>query len=124
MKLFIFHSLHDSSGNVIMEPFFHGLSVLCQNSGGPGVLVDDTCGIALDTSGHSVQSLINAMTDSLVWLFADRSRLARLSAGAQIRARERSWDALAEDIYAPIELGSVVLAVNYQPAKCKPVKAE
>ena len=38
---FLFPSLHDSSGNVVLEAMSHGLPVVCFDLGGPGVLVTD-----------------------------------------------------------------------------------
>lgn len=101
--LLIFPSLHDSSGNVILEAFSHGLPALCLRLGGPGVLVDDTCGIALDTSGKSVQKLVEELADKLVCLSTDHSMLAALSAGAHQQASSRSWNAVVELIYKPFE---------------------
>ena len=101
--LLIFPSLHDSSGNVILEAFSHGLPALCLRLGGPGVLVDDTCGIALDTSGKSVQKLVGEMADSLVHLSSDSLKLAALSAGAYQQATARTWNSVVEFIYQPYD---------------------
>lgn len=101
--LLIFPSLHDSSGNVILEAFSHGLPVLCLDLGGPGVLVDETCGIAVDTTGHSERTLVQALADGLAKFFEDRQELVRRSAGARQRARDQTWDGLAERVYAPIK---------------------
>ncbi|MER2517501.1 MAG: glycosyltransferase family 4 protein [Candidatus Accumulibacter phosphatis] len=102
--LLVFPSLHDSSGNVILEAFSQGLPVLCLNLGGPGVLVDDTSGIALETTGLSVQRLVESMADKLVELVGSRSKLEQLSLGARARALEHTWDAAVENIYVPLEL--------------------
>lgn len=108
----LFPSLHDSGGMVVLEAMQHGLPVVCLKLGGPGVLVDDTCGIALDTHHHSERSLIDAMTDGLVGLFADRRAMMHKSAGAQKRALECAPDILLADIYAPIERACAVMTVR------------
>lgn len=108
----LFPSLHDSGGMVVLEAMQHGLPVVCLKLGGPGVMVDETCGIALDTSGHSDRSLVEALADGLVELFTDCEGLARKSAGARKRALEYGPDALAADIYAPIESKSVAMALK------------
>lgn len=102
----LFPSLHDSGGMVVLEAMQQGLPVVCLKLGGPGVLVDDTCGIAMETTGHSTQSLVGAMAERLDRLFNDRAALARFSVGARARALEHAWGALVADIYSPIELGA------------------
>jgi glycosyltransferase involved in cell wall biosynthesis len=99
----LFPSLHDSGGMVVLEAMQHGLPVVCLKLGGPGVLVDDTCGIALDTSGHSAHSLIEAMAERLVQLFDNRATLERLSLGARKRASNMDWYSVVEQIYTPID---------------------
>ena len=101
--LLVFPSLHDSSGNVILEAFSHGLPVLCLNLGGPGVLADKTCGIALDVSGKTQHSLTEEMGSSLNLLFNDRMLLEQLSIGASERAFSMGWRAVVEQIYSKIE---------------------
>ena len=36
----LYPSLHDSSGNVVLEALFHGLPVVCLDLGGPAEIVD------------------------------------------------------------------------------------
>lgn len=120
----LFPSLHDSGGMVVLEAMQQGLPVVCLKLGGPAVLVDDTCGIALDTAGHSSPSLVDAMAAALDQLFNDRAALARLSMGAQARALERSWGALAADVYAPIERKSTEMALSNLPEDSMSVVSE
>ena len=42
--VFLFPSLHDSGGMVVLEALCRGLPVVCLDLGGPGQIVDDTCG--------------------------------------------------------------------------------
>ncbi|HRK78631.1 MAG TPA: glycosyltransferase family 4 protein [Thiobacillus sp.] len=111
----LFPSLHDSGGMVVLEAMQHGLPVVCLKLGGPGVLVNDSCGIALDTSRHGVESLVAVMADGLAQLFADYSAYADKSAGARKRAQEQNWDALVADIYAPIER-DIAAAIENTPS--------
>ncbi len=112
----LFPSLHDSGGMVVLEAMQQGLPVVCLKLGGPGVMVDETCGVALEPSGHSERSLIVALADGLAGLFTDRQALSRKSAGARKRALEYGPDALAAHIYAPIEQESAKGAGNNLPA--------
>lgn len=101
--LLIFPSLHDSSGNVILEAFSHGLPVLCLNLGGPGLLVDKTSGIALEISGKTRHDLTREMGASLRLLSNDQGLLERVSLGASERACNMGWGAVVEQVYSTIE---------------------
>lgn len=82
--VFLFPSLHDSSGNAVLEAMTSGLPVVCLKRGGPAAIVDAFSGIAVDTDdpSHAIQQL----TDALL-LLARNSRLhAYLSHGAHTRA--------------------------------------
>jgi glycosyltransferase involved in cell wall biosynthesis len=86
--LLVFPSLHDSSGNVVVEAFAHGLPVACLALGGPGVIVTPQSGIAIDTAGRNTDAVAAAMADEIFRVFADPARLPALSQGAIARARE------------------------------------
>ncbi|MGA9164406.1 MAG: glycosyltransferase family 4 protein [Thiobacillus sp.] len=122
--VFLFPSLHDSGGMVVLEAMQQGLPVVCMKLGGPGKLVNETCGIALDTSGHTVASITAELAVALVRILADRQALARLSAGARQRVLEFSWDRLADDIYAPIDLRVAASVAHYQPENGQPEKVK
>lgn len=99
----LFPSLHDSGGMVVLEAMQHGLPVVCLKLGGPGALVDDTCGIAIDTTGKTRQTVTEEMSSTLAVLFDDGSMLAHLSAGAKKRASDLSWNSAAAHVYAGVE---------------------
>jgi glycosyltransferase involved in cell wall biosynthesis len=101
--ILLFPSLHDSGGMVVLEAMQHGLPVVCLKLGGPGVLVDSTCGFALETTQLSAQCLVDALADKLAELVGARSKLEQCSVGARTRALQHTWGALAADIYKAIE---------------------
>lgn len=43
--IFLFPSMHDSGGNVVLEAMASGIPVICLNLGGPAEYVDETCGM-------------------------------------------------------------------------------
>jgi glycosyltransferase involved in cell wall biosynthesis len=81
-------SLHDSSGNVVLEALSHGLPVMCLDLGGPRDIVTPQSGIVVRTSGRDTQGVAVAMADEMNALFADPVRFVTLSAGAIARAGE------------------------------------
>ena len=87
-NLLIYPSLHDSSGNVVMEALSSGMPVLCLGLGGPRDIVTPASGIVVRTARLNTAGVAAAMADEIVRMFADPSRLAALSAGAIARASE------------------------------------
>jgi glycosyltransferase involved in cell wall biosynthesis len=86
--LFVFPSLHDSSGNVVLEALSHGLPVMCLDLGGPRQIVTSQSGIVVGTSGRDTNGVAAAIADEINALFADPARVAALSSGALARAAE------------------------------------
>jgi len=99
----LFPSLHDSSGNVILEAFAHGLPVVCFKLGGPGVLVDDTCGRAVDVTDDDSEAAIAKLASALIELSDSQDLRKTLSEGARRRAERSTWDATTAAIYDVIE---------------------
>jgi glycosyltransferase involved in cell wall biosynthesis len=86
--LLVFPSLHDSSGNVVLEALSHGLPVMCLDLGGPRQIVTSQSGIIVGTNGRDTPGVAAAMAEEMQRLFAEPTRLAALSAGAIARAAE------------------------------------
>lgn len=91
----LFPSLHDSSGNVILEAFAHGLPAVCLNLGGPGELVNQTNGISVEPNGDPVLGLSNALQK----LCADYELRRSLSDGAKAHAQGLSWIGVVSELY-------------------------
>jgi glycosyltransferase involved in cell wall biosynthesis len=86
----LFPSLHDSSGNAVLEALANGVPVVCLNLGGPRVLVDDRCGIRV--SADDERGAIDGLAAALSTLARDRERRARMARAARARAQEEfSW---------------------------------
>jgi glycosyltransferase involved in cell wall biosynthesis len=89
--LFVFPSLHDSSGNVVLESLCHGLPVVCLDLGGPKEIVTGACGVVVGTGGLTTESTANALAAAISNLLRDPVRLRALSVGAVERASEFAW---------------------------------
>jgi glycosyltransferase involved in cell wall biosynthesis len=87
-NLFVFPSMHDSGGTVVLEALSHGLPVMCLDLGGPPQIVTPQAGIVVGTAGRNTMGVATAMADEMQRLFAEPARLAALSAGAIARANE------------------------------------
>lgn len=86
--LFVFPSLHDSTGWVVLESFCKGLPVACLNLGGPKDIVTPQSGIVVDTAGLDTSGVATRLAEELRTLLTDPERLAALSVGAVARAGE------------------------------------
>jgi len=97
--VFLFPSLHDSGGMVALEAMSNGLPVVCLDLGGPGIIVDETCGYRITTDGQSVKQVVNKLAEAL-WDYANsETKKSRLTLGAFKRAGKMGWSTLVSDIY-------------------------
>jgi len=86
--LFVFPSLHDSAGHVVVEALSRGLPVVCLDLGGPKQTVTPESGIVVHTMGRNTAQVVAAMAEEISRLLAEPARLAMLSAGAIARAHD------------------------------------
>lgn len=67
--LLFFPSLHDSGALVVLEALANGLPVVCLDAGGPGQLVDPTCGIKVRIADP--EQIAADLSEALVRLAGD-----------------------------------------------------
>jgi glycosyltransferase involved in cell wall biosynthesis len=101
--LFFFPSLHDSSGNVVLEALSRGLPVVCLDLGGPKHYVNADCGVVVATAKRTQVQVEQAFADAIAQLIGDHARLARMSEHAVSHARQQSWQACVARTYETIE---------------------
>ena len=97
--LLLFPSLRDSGGMVVLESLAHGLPVVCTDLGGPGLIINSTCGRAIATQGRTPDQLASAMADALLDIVSVPNRMESLSLGARVRARDFSFEKLVRSLY-------------------------
>ena len=112
--VFVFPSLHDSAGWVVLELICRGLPVVCLNLGGPKEIVTPESGIIVDTTGLDTSGVASNLAEELRALLADPERLAALSAGAIARAGDFLLCNQVERLYAQAaeHLGAVATQVR------------
>lgn len=91
MDAVLFPSLHDSSGNVVVEALSFALPVICLDLGGPADIVTDASGCVVRTAGLDETGVVMAMAAAIERLASDRAGYERLSAGALARSSELDW---------------------------------
>jgi len=86
--LFLFPSLHDSGGFVVLEALSRGMPVVCLDLGGPGDMVTPEAGIVVATAGRTTPQVAAAMAEEMARLLGSTERLEKLSSGAFARAQQ------------------------------------
>lgn len=86
--IFLFPSLHDSGGNVVLEALSHSLPVVCLNAGGPPNIIDTTCGIAIDVDNADGDTVADRIADALLEISNTSFTLEKYQANAMLRAEE------------------------------------
>ncbi len=87
--IFIFTSLRDTSGNVILEALREGVPVVCLDHQGAGDIVNCDCGFKIRVTRH--KQVVKSLRDALVSVAMNRSDLETLSRGAIMRASAYLW---------------------------------
>jgi glycosyltransferase involved in cell wall biosynthesis len=91
----------------VLEALSCGLPVVCLNVGGPGLLVDATCGIRVAAAVPSV--VVEELSQALTKLAEDPALRQSMRAAAVLRTREQfSWSRQAarmERLYLSVQTG-------------------
>lgn len=88
--VFLFPSWREPSGTVVFEALAHGLPVVAADRGGPGHVVDETCGARVPVT--TPDAFADGLARAVEALAADPGRRAALAAGARRRAEAvGSW---------------------------------
>jgi glycosyltransferase involved in cell wall biosynthesis len=110
---FLFPSFREPSGSVVFEALRHGLPVITTDRGGPGFVVDETCGITVPALDPA--QLAGELAAAITRIARDEALRTRLGAGARERvARIGLWDsktrwllALYDEILNPTQTSEI-----------------
>ena len=97
--VFVFPSLHDSTGWVVLEALCKGMPVACLDLGGPKDIVTPDLGIIIGTGGLDSTQVAASLAEELYALLTDPLRLMKLSAGAIARASDFLLSAQVTKLY-------------------------
>jgi len=102
--VFLFPSLRDGGGTVVIEAMSASKPVVCLDIGGPGLHINDECGIKLTPT--SPEETARNLASALERLYLDEDLRITLGQAARKRAEtDYHWDILGERlmaIYQPI----------------------
>jgi glycosyltransferase involved in cell wall biosynthesis len=99
--IFLFPSLHDSGGMVVLEALSCGLPVLCLDIGGPGQVVTPACGYVLSTRQCDEAMLVAGITRTLQdFVNQPPAQQQQMKLAARHRASQLGWSALVSEVLA------------------------
>lgn len=91
MHCLLFPSLHDSSGNVVLEAQAHGLPVVCLDVGGPATLVNPNSAFVVSTHRASEEEVVGRLADAVHILATDEARRLAMGKAALAHALTMGW---------------------------------
>lgn len=97
--VFIFPSLHDSGGFVVLDALKHGIPVICFDLGGPADTVSNSSGIIIKTVNKDYKLLLKNFSKAINELSSNKKKWEIFSIGAQKRAFEYSMNKIVDRIY-------------------------
>ena len=100
----LFPSLHDSSGNVVLEALSHSLPVVCLKLGGPGIIVDSSCGYVIPVINLNRSLVVDRLAKALIKLNFDYRLRNSLKVGAINRSKQFSWSTSVSAVYKDCKL--------------------
>jgi glycosyltransferase involved in cell wall biosynthesis len=100
--VFLFASLRDGGGLVVVEAMAAGKPAVCLDLGGPGLHINEECGFKVPA--RDPEQAVRDMAVALEKLASDRNLCAQMGRAAFERARQvYDWDRVTERIIAAYE---------------------
>ena len=98
---FVYPSLHDSGGFAVLESLREGTPVVCLDLGGPGIIVNASCGFVIPTTDADEAQIVTRFANAMIFLgMLSATELKRLSMGARTRINEFARASLTKHIAA------------------------
>ena len=96
---FLFPSMHDSGGMVVLEALSAGCPVICLKAGGPGSIITPSCGVAISPDNRSEDEIVHALSDAMLRLIRDPKNRDELASQCVARANEYRWRTIVTRLY-------------------------
>ncbi|OQX17447.1 MAG: hypothetical protein BWK73_01915 [Thiothrix lacustris] len=98
-EVFLFPSMHDSSGNVVVEALSRGLPVICLDLGGPKYFVNTDCARVIPCVDVDVDQICILLADRIVELAKNTTLRAAMSIAAFEQAESLEWSTQVSRAY-------------------------
>ncbi|MDB4467392.1 glycosyltransferase [Akkermansiaceae bacterium] len=89
-------ALHEAFGQSCLEALGIGVPVVCLKWGGPGLIVDDTCGVRI--SPGSREETVNSLSNAVLRLYGEDQERTFSAEQCRSRAAQFSWSAVVNSV--------------------------
>lgn len=89
-------ALHEAFGQACLEALALGIPVICLNWGGPGLIVNESCGYKVEPGSRD--ETVKGLADAIRKLAEDRRNGRDFAGPAQRRASDFQWSGMAREI--------------------------
>ena len=89
-------ALHEAFGQAVLESLALGVPVICLDWGGPGLIVDDSCGYKVSPTTR--KACVEDLADAITSLYADKESGRNFSEDCVARAMNYRWDLMAVEV--------------------------
>ncbi|MBS1503175.1 MAG: glycosyltransferase family 4 protein [Bacteroidetes bacterium] len=106
-QVFLFPSLHDSSGGVVYEAMSFGLPIVTLNLNGPGFIMGDDydCSVKVFDKDNQ-ESMVARLAEKLINLYERPEYYNSISMLSILKAKQLTWKNIVEKVYRKIEFNS------------------
>lgn len=99
----VFPSMHDSSGNVVLESLSYGLPVICLDCGGPASILGQELGdLTIQTKDKSIEEVINGLVSKMEVLNENDAYTISVREKCLYRAKQMLWKEMVPKAYNEI----------------------
>lgn len=96
--VFVFTSVRDTSGNVVLEAMYNRLPIVCLDHNGVSDIVTQECGIKINPGNY--EQVINDLSHAIEYLDKNRSKMREMGEKAYDRILEvYDWEKKADVMY-------------------------
>jgi len=100
---FVFPSMHDACGAVVIEALSQGLPVICLDTGGPGQILPEGCGFKVAVAQRSQAEVVSGLADAMRQFAANPDLHAKMSPRVLQATRQITWDKVISRAYQHIQ---------------------
>jgi glycosyltransferase involved in cell wall biosynthesis len=100
---FVFPSLHDAGGSVVLEALSQALPVICLDTGGPGEILSPSCGIKIPVKNRNKTDVVRDLAAAMRYLADNPELRDHMGRRALEVARASTWKDVVTSTYACIE---------------------
>ena len=100
---FLFPSLHDSGGTVVMEALSQGLPVICLDTGGPGAMLPSSCGFKVAVEDRTQAEVVNDLAAAMQQIAENPGLGAEMARCSLAAAYENTWSKIVSRTYQHIQ---------------------